>query len=119
MFSVPVLQPLELTVIIDRQRQVVDLAHLSRFDLEFIILALADYDTLSVLLQILIVVHIELVFKREFMVSNHFMLMVHLIVNLIPRLSILIKPYGQVLKVILIHITLELVLYKLISFTLD
>jgi len=106
-----VLEPFEVSTGVGLMGEVVDETHLSRFDLEFVVLTLADDDTLPFILQLLIVAIFELFVETEFVVIDNFMLVVHLVLLLHPLSSGFVLAYNEVFKVVVVHLALEFILY--------
>lgn len=92
MFGVVELQSLELTVVVDRLGQVVDLTYFHWFDIEFIIFTFAYYYWLFILLKLLIIIFRKLVLKTHFVIIDYVMLVIDLIVDLRLGLSFLFIP---------------------------
>lgn len=92
MFGVVELQSLELTVVVDRLRQVVYLTYFHWFDIEFIVFTFADYYWLFILLKLLIIIFRKLVLKTHFVIIDYVMLVIDLIVDLRLGLSFLFIP---------------------------
>ena len=76
------LQPFELAVVVDRLRQVVNLAHFDWFDLELVVLAFADYHTLFVVLQVLVLVFRELILETHFVVIDNVVVVIDIVVDI-------------------------------------
>jgi len=105
-FGLVVLQLLEVAACVDLAGQVVDLAHLSGLDLELVVLALADDQTLHVVFQSLVLVVEEVLLEGETLVLDYFVVVVDLVVLLHPD-SVLALRDHQVFEVVALHLTFE------------
>jgi len=90
---------------------VVDETNFSWFYIEFIIFALTDDDTLPFIPQLLVLTVFKLFVETEFVIIDDFVLVVHIVLFLHPLTRGFILAYYEMLKVIVVHLTLKLVLY--------
>jgi hypothetical protein len=86
------LQPFKLAVVVDRLGQMVDLTHFDWFDVELVVFTFTDYDTLFVLLQVIILVFGELILETHFVVVDNVMVVIDRVVDLRLRLSLFFLP---------------------------
>jgi len=85
--------------------------YFSGFYIEFIIFALTDDDTLPFILQLLVLTVFKLFVETEFLVIDDFVLVVYIVLFLHPLTCGFILAYYEMFKVIVVHLTLELVFY--------
>lgn len=60
----------------------VDVANFCRLNIEFIVFALADYDALAVVFQLLVLVVLEVILEGVFIVVDDFIVVVYIVIFL-------------------------------------
>jgi len=106
-----ILESLEISACIGLVWKMVDETDFSWFYLEFIVFFLTDDDTLPFILKLVIVTVFKLFVETEFIVLDYFMLVVYLVVFIHPLTGSFILAYYEMFKVIVLHLTLEFILY--------